>query len=273
MISALAVLLCASPAAPAHQGPPPQAQLVSFPAPGGVTLQGFLYLPDGPGPFPAVLWNHGSEKFPAWQPELAAFYNAHGYAFFIPHRRGHGRSQDAGPYIMDEQRRVRESATDRADGERKLIALHEQAGRDVSAALTWLKAQPKIDAQHIMMSGVSFGGIQTLLAAERGEGVRAFAVFAPGAMMWSDVTAIHERLSRAAAEAKAPVLLLQAKNDYDLGPSNTLGPVLEQRGHGRAHIFPAFGDGHQEGHGGFACRADGIAVWGDEVLAWFRAAR
>jgi hypothetical protein len=109
--------------------------------------------------------------------------------------------------------------------------------------------------------------------AERGEGVRAFAVFAPAAMMWSDVTAIHERLSRAAAEAKAPVLLLQAKNDYDLGPSDTLGPVLERTGHGRAHVFPAFGEGPKDGHRGFACRAGGIAVWGDEVLAWFQAVR
>lgn len=27
-------------------------------------LQGFLWKPTGTGPFPAILWNHGSEKYP-----------------------------------------------------------------------------------------------------------------------------------------------------------------------------------------------------------------
>ena len=42
------------------------------PAPGSITtneLRGFLYVPPGRGPFPAVLWNHGSERLPGWQPE------------------------------------------------------------------------------------------------------------------------------------------------------------------------------------------------------------
>jgi hypothetical protein len=31
---------------------------------GPYELQGTIYKPKGPGPFPAVLWNHGSEKNP-----------------------------------------------------------------------------------------------------------------------------------------------------------------------------------------------------------------
>jgi hypothetical protein len=34
---------------------------VSFPS-NGLTLHGWIYRPQGPGPFPAVLWNHGSER-------------------------------------------------------------------------------------------------------------------------------------------------------------------------------------------------------------------
>jgi len=70
----------------AQEAPPVNATLVSFPSSGG-TLYGFLYAPEGKGPFPAVLWNHGSEKRPGWQPELASFYNSHGFVFFLPHRR------------------------------------------------------------------------------------------------------------------------------------------------------------------------------------------
>jgi len=62
-------------------------------------LHGFLWKPEGQGPFPAVLWNHGSEKLPGSQPTLAAFYTSHHYVFFVPHRRGQGRSP--GEYIQD----------------------------------------------------------------------------------------------------------------------------------------------------------------------------
>src|SRR5262249_44537493 len=97
----LSLLLSLPSAALAAEGPPPEARLVAFSGPEG-ELHGFLYLPPGPGPFPAVLWNHGSEAMPGWQPELAHFYTAHGYAFFLPHRSGQGRSP--GTYIVEAQR-------------------------------------------------------------------------------------------------------------------------------------------------------------------------
>ena len=46
-----------------NEGPPADAELVSFPS-GDLTLRGFLYRPTGPGPFPAIVWNHGSEPKP-----------------------------------------------------------------------------------------------------------------------------------------------------------------------------------------------------------------
>src|SRR5579864_4080241 len=63
-------------------------RLVSFPGPGKSALQGYLYVPDGTGPFPAILWNHGSERHPGSQPVLARFYMSHGFVFFVPHRHG-----------------------------------------------------------------------------------------------------------------------------------------------------------------------------------------
>jgi hypothetical protein len=54
-------------AAPLAQTQPVE---VVFPA-GARQLHGFLWKPDGAGPFAAVLWNHGSEKLPRSQPVLA----------------------------------------------------------------------------------------------------------------------------------------------------------------------------------------------------------
>jgi cephalosporin-C deacetylase-like acetyl esterase len=252
--------------------PPAEAQLVAFPAMDGVVLHGFLYVPPGTGPSPAVIWNHGSERLPGWQPGLAAFYTQNGFAFFIPHRRGHGKSSDAGPYIIDEQPTKLAVVVDGAEAGNKVIALHERAALDVEAAVTWLRARPEIDPGRIVMSGVSYGGIQTLLAAEKGLGVRAFAAFAPGAMSWRWVTGLDARLQQAAARAQGPVLIGQAQNDFNLAPSQVLGPVLERAGKGRATVFPAFGHSEQEGHGAFACRPEGAAIWGPTVLGFFRSA-
>ena len=47
-------------------------QRVTFPH-ANLTLVGFLFRPDGPGPFPAIIWNHGSEKNPGTSPEFDAF--------------------------------------------------------------------------------------------------------------------------------------------------------------------------------------------------------
>lgn len=69
----------------------PAAVEVSFKS-GDLTLRGFIWKPEGPGPFPALLWNHGSEKLPGQLPENAATLLAAGYVFFVPHRRGQGRS-------------------------------------------------------------------------------------------------------------------------------------------------------------------------------------
>ena len=79
-------------------------QTVAFPS-GKLTLHGVLYKPEGKGPFPAVLYNHGSapgmlsnEAFEA----LGPVFVRHGWIFFAPYRRGQGLSESAGPYIGDQ---------------------------------------------------------------------------------------------------------------------------------------------------------------------------
>src|ERR1700682_5771589 len=87
-----------------RQSPLSAADTISFPS-GNLTLRGVLYKPDGNGPFPAVIYNHGSapgmlssEAFDA----LGPVFVGRGWVFFAPYRRGQGLSASAGPYNRGE---------------------------------------------------------------------------------------------------------------------------------------------------------------------------
>jgi carboxymethylenebutenolidase len=85
------------------------------------------------------------------------------------------------------------------------------------------------------------------------------------------VGALRERLARAAHDARAPILVVQAQNDYDLGPSQALAEPLRLRGDGSAtRVYPAFGQSTQEGHGAFSSTTAGIAVWGGDVMTFLQ---
>jgi dienelactone hydrolase len=242
---------------------------VTFPA-GERRLHGFLYRPVGDVASPAIVWSHGSEKQAGAYEDIGRFYAMAGYAVLVPHRHGHGCSP--GEYdLAAVPARGREDTDGKADYRRRsievLIEVLEAYLEDTLAAVRWLRAQPFVDADRMAMSGVSHGGVQTLLAAEADAGVKAYVPFAPAAMAWRGNPELHERLLRAVEAAAAPVFLVQAANDYDLGPTEALGPVLTAKGWpNRAHVYPPYGDDPREGHGAFACH--GMTVWGDDVLAF-----
>ena len=244
-------------------------ELISFPS-GDLILKGFLYKPEGTGPFPAIIWNHGSEKLPGQQPDLARFYTSKGFVFFLPHRHGHGRSP--GDYIQDLIEQFKAKENNRMLYEKYVVKLQEEYNKDVVAAVEWLKSQPFVDQKSIVMSGCSYGGTQTLLTSSKGLGLRAFVPFAPAAMSWSN-TELQNRLLEAVRNSKAPLFLIQARNDYSISPSEVLGPVIKkQNPSNRAKVYPPFGSTNQEGHYGFATTANGIAIWGSDVLAFLEAA-
>ena len=242
----------------AQETVPPGAKLVSFPMHGRI-LYGFLAVPPGPGPFPAVIWNHGSERFPGWHADLAAFYVGHGFVFFMPHRSGQGRSP--GRYVMDEIR---------AGDASTAVQVHREVNEEVVAAVEWLKQEPEVDPNRVVVSGCSFGGIQTLLTAEKGVGVRAFVAFAPAAKSWANLQ-LRQLLENAVKNAKAPVFILQAKNDFNTGPVEVLGKVAQKHG-GEAKLYPSFGRTEEDGHWAFATTTAGTAVWGEDVLKFIAAA-
>src|SRR5947199_6335398 len=130
---------------------PASAKIVSFPS-GNLTVHGVLYMPEGKGPFPAVLYNHGSapgmlsnKAFEALGPVFAS----QGWIFFAPWRRGQGLSADAGPYIGDEI-----AAADKRGGLTVAAAtatrlLKTDHLKDQLAGLTWLQHQQFVKASSL----------------------------------------------------------------------------------------------------------------------------
>ena len=53
------------------QGAKPE--LITFTS-GDLALKGFVWKPEGPGPFPAIVWNHGSEKLPGTVDSVAPYF-------------------------------------------------------------------------------------------------------------------------------------------------------------------------------------------------------
>jgi carboxymethylenebutenolidase len=248
-----------------------KAQPVTFPS-RGLMLHGWIYKTEshGEGPFPAIIWNHGSEKSPKAQAALGMFYTQQGYVVFIPVRQGHEPSP--GKYIQDALEEAADRNANPDLARKKIIELQEQYNGDVVAAIEWLRQQPFVDGKRLAVSGCSYGGIQTLLTAEKGLGVRAFVSFAPGAMSWANPE-LRRREAAAVQNTKAPLFLLQAQNDYSTGPSELLGPMLQHKGGlNRAKLYPAFGTTNAEGHGAFACTEDGIRIWGQDVIDFLNAA-
>jgi dienelactone hydrolase len=226
---------------------------------GKLRLKAFLWKPAGPGPFPAVLFCHGSggadADHTAGLPitkaakKLAPMFLKHGYAFLYLFRRGQGLSADQGPFIQDVLQREEAMKGKEARQHLQFVLATTDHLDDVMAALSLLKTAPAIDARRIAIAGHSFGGQLTLLAAERDNSVRAAVMFAAAANSWEHSSQLRDRLLAAADKATAPIMLIQAANDYSTAPSYALAEELE-----RLHkphllkIYPPVGRTSEDGH-------------------------
>lgn len=238
--------------------PPTVPETVVIPS-GKLQLKGFLWKPNAPGPFPAVLFNHGSggtdadhtAGFPITEAaeKLAPLFLKHGYAFLYLFRRGQGLSADQGPFMQDILRQEEVAKGKEARQHLQFILTTTDHLDDVMAALSFLKTAPAIDAKRIAIVGHSFGGQLTLLAAERDNIVRAAVTFAAAAGSWERSPELRERLRAAAEKTTAPIMLIQAANDYSTVPSQELADELR-----RLHksyvlkIYPPVGQTADDGH-------------------------
>jgi dienelactone hydrolase len=244
-------------------------QRVTFKS-GDLNLIGYLFKPEGAGPFPAVVWNHGSEKNPGGGPQfdtVASIFVPAGYVVFAPVRRGHSDSE--GEYIVDSVRR--EAAQHGFPAGQQLATRLLQTSQldDQLAGLAVVKQQPYLDTKRLIVAGCSYGGIETLLGAEKEAGYRAAVSISPAAQSWAGNPDLRARMRTAVNRISVPVFLLQPAKDASLEPSHVLGPILERRSpKNRVKIYPAEGPEEEQAHcfGG----ARGMHVWAADVLAFLK---
>jgi len=239
---------------------------------GDLTLAGYVYKPAGDGPFPAVLWNHGSEQDPGGRAEfdsVAAIFVPAGFVVFAPMRRGHSDSQ--GEYIRDA---IERESSLRGPAAGMLLGaqlLETSQVDDQLAGLAFLKRQAFVDSARIVVAGCSFGGIQTLFGAARRVGYRAAVAISPAALSWDKSPDLRARLESAVAKIDIPVFLIQPAKDASLEPAKVLGPILTRRNPAnRVKVYPPVGPEAQQLHcfGG----ARGMRIWGAEAVAFMEAA-
>ena len=118
-----------------------------------VDLVTTLYFPEGPGPFPLAIVNHGAngaQEKPAEAKRhrftyLAYYFLSRGYAVALPMMRGYaGSGGNQGFHHCDFDE----------------VALDN--GRDIAGVITALGSNPRIDTTRVVVAGQSFGGWNTL---------------------------------------------------------------------------------------------------------------
>jgi hypothetical protein len=115
--------------------------------------------------------------------------------------------------------------------------------------------------------GCSYGGIETVFAAERGAGYRVAVAISPGAESWEGNKLLQARMIKAVDGIKMPILIIQPSADTSLEPGKVLGAELQRLGQPyQLKIFPPSGTPALDGHcfGGAA----GGKIWAPDALAF-----
>ena len=243
---------------------------------GPVTLHAMVWRPQGSGPFPAILLNHGSGRSREQRERLGPYernaetlgpvFSRHGYVFLYLFRHGVGTSSDQGANAFDLMNK--ESAEHGPDA-RNTLQLRLLESRDMDDALSGLKflrALPYVDARNIALVGHSFGGSLTVLLAEREPNLRAVVVFSGAGYSFDRSPALRGRLLTAIDRIAAPVFFIHAQNDYSLSSGKVLDARREHLGKPhRLKIYPPIGQTVDDGHDFLHL---GVKIWEPEVFAF-----
>ncbi len=220
---------------------------------GGLLLRALLWRPVGRGPFPAVLFNHGSYSAgdplkPSEPAALGPVFSRHGYVFLFFCRRGVGLSADQGTADGDLMARAL-AAQGQAGRNRVQLQLLEDELHEVLDGLAFLRALPGVDRDRVAVAGHSFGGSLTILLAAREPTLRAAVAFSGSAYSWGLSPDLRELLLASVRRTTVPLFFIHAANDYSVAPGQALAAEMQRLGKPhRLEIYPTVGRTAREGH-------------------------
>jgi dienelactone hydrolase len=226
-------------------------------------LETTVFRPNGPGPFPLLVINHGKDPGrPSAQPRdrfyhMASAFVKRGYAVMVPMRQGFANS--TGHY--------RDRGCD-------MTANGYLQAEDIRSTLEFARSQPWVDSAHIVVAGQSYGGLATMaLGTQDLPGVRGLINFAGGLRDDSDRCAWRSALVSAFAEyganSKLPSLWMYGENDSLFGPDlahRLHGAYAQAGGKARLVEFPSF---KRDAHGMLASR-DGEKIWLEDTMRFLK---
>lgn len=246
---------------------------------GALQLRGLVYRPLGPGPFPAILFNHGSGHASGGPPAqrdqrhpevVGPLFARHGYVLLYLYRRGDGLSAGQGTPSADLMNRELAAHGQSARNRVQLRLLEGDEMADVQAGLRALRGIAGVDPHRVGIVGHSFGGSLTLLLAARDSSLRAAISFSGSVGSWDRSPTLRSRLRAAVDRSRAPIFFIHAANDFSVAPGESL--AAEMARHGRPHrlkIYPPIGVSTDDGH---AFVYLGPSIWESDVFEFLDAA-
>lgn len=219
------------------------------------------YRPEGEGPFPVLLINHGTPRSPADFPRMhdryarqAELFARRGFLVINPLRRGYGTSD--GPWA--------ETYFGCANPDYVRAGL--ETAKDIAAALDYARTLPYADARHMVLLGKSAGGFGVLaLSSLNPSGVVGAINFAGGRGSRGPDDVCNEAklvdaFGRYAATTRVPMLWVYSENDHFFGPALANRLLAAYRAQGVDVHFEAVPPYGNDGHGFFEGR-DNTATW------------
>jgi dienelactone hydrolase len=233
---------------------------------GKLKIEAYVFKPEGAGPFPVVIYNHGSRTQGEREERPFAYVGsmlmASGYVVMVPERRGYGKSdgQTFGEVVGDDR------------GPRFVARVQEETD-DVPAAVEFVKTLPYADSTRIGVMGWSFGGIISVFAASRSSAFRVVVDQAGAALTWDGSPAMRRELKEAAAKVSVPLLGMVAENDRTTESVKAVVREAEQHGVAAKLIsYPAFTPRENPGPvapGHMIFGREGWRIWERDVKEFF----
>ena len=182
-----------------------------------------IYKPEGPGPFPLVIFNHGrdpstrGETYRIRNELMAAYFRRRGIVLMLPTRLGYGGTGLV-PDIED---------TGRCE-DSDYFPTSGVVARSAFAVAEWAKGLSYVDGQRILIGGISAGGLGAIRASglEAPKGVVGYINMSGGLggspKHHPDKPCAADGLDMlmrfAGAHAQLPTLWIYSENDHFWGP-------------------------------------------------------